>query len=395
MDSSQALDEAWVREHVAEHVERVVYLGHGRSSATWPEATDAWNAEASALRDGDDSSRQSEDFLCARLPWFALRVVATDAAFFEGLPEVFGTTAYDVWWDDPAKERRVPIAPALLNAWTTFAYRPPLERRPVDERLRLFPAPEPTRAFGLPGAKSKGYVSVDEELTLTSHQVLKSASYHSGLATVPSGVYFASTKRVTRVSGEGTAALDAKSGVLFKGSVTGAQAIGDEVAIGTTGGVSVVRGDEVVARVETPKALKDARAFFARSRDDVVLAGPKGVARLRGEAVELATRKGGPTAVLPLDEERTLIVEDELTWLFEDGELTPFDTSAFGRPVASTKVGGARLLVSAEGVIARWDGDAVVDARTYTVAPTRVSSAVADGDALLVADDSSLSRVSG
>ncbi|PRP96375.1 hypothetical protein [Enhygromyxa salina] len=39
-DSTQVLVEEGGREHVAEHVERVNFLGHGRSSAGWPEATD-------------------------------------------------------------------------------------------------------------------------------------------------------------------------------------------------------------------------------------------------------------------------------------------------------------------------------------------------------------------
>ncbi|MCR9166596.1 MAG: hypothetical protein NXI35_38390 [bacterium] len=393
VDSASALDLDWVQKHVEEYVERATPLGDGRSADAWPESTDSWTDEASALREGYEPTRASEDFLCERLPWSLLSIVVGDQAFFDGLPQVFGTAAYDVWWDDPKREPPSNVDPTVLRNWGVLAYRPPIAQRELDARLRVVSAVDPFTAVGLEGGKTKGYTSIDADLVPTSQRVMKSASKVSGLAHVANGVYLASSKRVTRAADGESTPIDAKSGALFRGGVIGVQAVGDEVAIGTTGGVSIVRGTEVIAKIEAPSAIKEVRAFYARSQEDLVLAGPKGVARIRGSEHVCVSQQGWPTTILPLDEDRTLIVEDERTWILEDESLAPYDSSGFGRPVASVLVAGNRWLVSFEGAVARWDGRSLVDARTFTIAPTRVSSAVADGDTLIVSHARALSRI--
>ena len=82
---------------MARFVEQVFFVAecNRREDETWAPF---------AERAGFPSSRAHEDHLAADHHYVILSVEVRDPALLEGVPEVFGTVAFDWWWHDPSRE---------------------------------------------------------------------------------------------------------------------------------------------------------------------------------------------------------------------------------------------------------------------------------------------------
>lgn len=103
--------ESWMCEHVGEYIVSTESLGrfhYVMDEQTWGEGRRALGQELRAQGMDEMLVRQKLDEAYPRHRTH-LRATMTDPKWLEGLQvgEMFGTTAYDVWWDDPVRPERL------------------------------------------------------------------------------------------------------------------------------------------------------------------------------------------------------------------------------------------------------------------------------------------------
>lgn len=103
VDPDWYVSETFMREHVARYVASVDVLARANVRGAAPEAP-VHSAMTRVLM-MRLPPREEEDRLCEVMHHVVLRAEVTDPRWLEGLEPglVFGSTAFDVWWDDPTR----------------------------------------------------------------------------------------------------------------------------------------------------------------------------------------------------------------------------------------------------------------------------------------------------
>jgi hypothetical protein len=106
---SEYLYDDWFKNNVDKHIEYVTFLAEVniQPNGNWPQDTDQ------KMDVKYKSDREREDELAKEFHHVYLAVFVKDASYLDQIPEVFGTTAFDWWWDDPTRNPTPEFGPSF------------------------------------------------------------------------------------------------------------------------------------------------------------------------------------------------------------------------------------------------------------------------------------------